>query len=316
MKTPPCPLCGSNQNKIIDQIGSNDLVTLYNAFLGDDIQDLLAGIELIHKLKCNDCDLMFSWPFVLGDERFYALVSLKEDYYPTAKSEFEIASQHFRQEDHVLDIGCGVDEFAAVVDRYTGIDINEKALGIASGKGLAVLKTTIEEHAKSYAQRYDAVVAFHVLEHVTRPDYFLRAALECLRDDGKLIVAVPSADSFIARMENHLLNLPPHHLTWWTDSALRCISDLNAVELVEIYHEPVQANHLDAFVQTYFLDALRYLMGVERRPINAHPRIRDRLSNRLAFYLARITKPIFHKKAANSIGHTVTAVYQKTKPRI
>jgi len=311
-KTPHCPLCGGNRSIRPEQIDGPALLTLYNSFLGADIQDLLSGIESIHLLQCVDCDLMFTWPFVPGDERFYELVSLKEDYYPAVKSEFEIASQQIGAGDYVLDIGCGVGEFAGVASRYTGIDINEKALAVARRKGLDAVKATIEEHAKAHAQRYDAVVAFHVLEHVTRPNEFLEAALGCLRTGGKLVVAVPSAESFITRMENHLLNLPPHHLTWWTDTALRSIARLNAVELLQIYHEPVQDNHFEPFVHTYYLDMFRRLMGVERRLVNLHPNIRQRIANRLARYLGNVTKPFLRPKAARSIGHTVTVVYQKT----
>jgi hypothetical protein len=44
--------------------------------------------------------------------------------------------------------------------------------------------------------------------------------VEATKPGGLLCVGVPHIPSAITRIPNFLINAPPHHLTWWTRTAL------------------------------------------------------------------------------------------------
>lgn len=139
---------------------------------------------------------------------------------PVIRPEFEMAARHIAPNDRVLDVGCGPGgDFRLVIPqaRYTGLDPNfgsGKTAEWASGETLA-------EHLRENVRRYDVVTAFQVLEHVCDPVGLLAAMVRAARPGGTVIVGVPHVPSAHTRIPNYLINAVPHHLTWWTETALR-----------------------------------------------------------------------------------------------
>jgi SAM-dependent methyltransferase len=62
-----------------------------------------------------------------------------------------------------------------------------------------------------------------VLEHVADPRALAAAMAACLRPGGLLVLSMPIWPSPHTEMPNNLVNLPPHHLTWWTEGACRAL---------------------------------------------------------------------------------------------
>lgn len=98
----------------------------------------------------------------------------------------------------LLDIGCGGGLIAEPMSRLgfavTGIDADAEAIAIArahaQGVGLAIdyRVTTIESMADA-DQRFDAVLALEVIEHVADPTVFLRCLGVLVRQGGAFIGA-------------------------------------------------------------------------------------------------------------------------------
>ena len=310
-KSPPeCPLCKSKSNIELEKISCKDLNKMYADFLEQQIGHLFGGRDYFTKNRCERCHLIFFDPLIAGDEEFYALISKKKFYYPAQKDEYEYSLRFISEKEKVLDIGCGAGEYGSMANNYTGIDINESAVKTAQKKGLRVLRETIEEHSAKYPATYDVICAFQVLEHVVDPHAFLRNMVKGLKEGGRIILSVPSGDSFIAYSQNHLLNLPPHHLTWWSDLTFRALARLFPLELIEIYHEPVQEIHLYSYVITLYTQILNTLLPFTYHTIRAHPGLAERIRNKIAVMLCNKTLGLFKSPRFRPIGHTVTAVFR------
>ena len=103
----------------------------------------------------------------------------------------------------VLDIGCGGGLFLSLLKRegvhVTGIELSDsRAHHAATRHGLEVYKHPIENDywQKGYANRFDAVTLWDVIEHVNYPLRTLQSAVNVLKKGGLLLIDTPSRDSF------------------------------------------------------------------------------------------------------------------------
>jgi SAM-dependent methyltransferase len=101
----------------------------------------------------------------------------------------------------VLDAGAGTGFLVEALGRAgfdaRGIDSSERSLAIASEAGRAVERGSIEDLA---AEDLDAVVLWHVLEHLDDPAEGLRRVRAALRPGGLLLAGVPNLDSLSAEL--------------------------------------------------------------------------------------------------------------------
>ena len=98
----------------------------------------------------------------------------------------------------VLDIGCGggllSEPMARLGARVTGIDAAERNIAAArahaaeSGLAIDYRHAAIEDMAAA-GERFDAVLALEIVEHVSDPDLFLAACGAVLRPGGAMIVS-------------------------------------------------------------------------------------------------------------------------------
>jgi hypothetical protein len=80
-----------------------------------------------------------------------------------------------------------------------------------------------------------------VLEQVPDPLAFMRDSVASRRQGGLLLVAVPAEDSFIGQQRDAWLNMPPHHLTRWSDAELKLLCQSVALQVQTLWREPVTA---------------------------------------------------------------------------
>lgn len=305
-----CPLCGSDAIHLLQQIQAEDLVRLVAQSISSDAGRECAVIDVLEYLLCQTCDLRFFHPALTGSERFYEQLQSFEWYYPGEKPEFKFARQYLGVNDTVLEVGCGSGEFGAktCVAKYVGLEFSAKAAAAARTRGLTVLQEPVEVHARAKPEFYDVVCTFQVLEHVAQADNFLRGCLTSLKPGGLLIVSVPSTDSFACGIPNFILDLPPHHVTRWSDRCLRALPRLLPVELVELWHESLQPVHLRMYIQST-LNRLVYRALGGAVPAIEPGRIASAVSS-LNLKLSRLMAPFVPMR--NLRGISVTAVYRKT----
>ncbi|MGL1863430.1 MAG: class I SAM-dependent methyltransferase [Pseudodesulfovibrio sp.] len=307
-----CVLCGSKSTRSLQTIPISDIAAVYRRFLDLDVEYLFT-VDTLDYLSCEECGVLFFSPPIPGDESFYNSLQRYDWYYADEKDEFVFAADWVRSDNRVLEIGCGKGAFANHIRcaSYEGVDLSDNAVCMAKEAGLCVSHTTIEAFAENKAGSFDVVCAFQTLEHVIDPGTFLQAATSCLAPGGRLILSVPSQSSFVGETCNAVLNLPPHHLSRWTDDALKSIGRLFDLSVLSLAHLPLDPSHREWFAMTRIMSQLRKLPGVNRRAV---------VDNSMWFWTLYATARFLarHTLAAPSHqnppdGHTVLAVFEKEK---
>lgn len=231
-----CILCKSTRIEVKERLKFETLRTIYLDALNIDIKNELEICDDLNFYHCQNCELDFFNPQLAGKASFYEELQRKRKvYYNPDRKEFDFASQFISQSDAVLEIGSGSGFFADKIKtkNYVGLEFNDEAIKQAQLRNVELLKQSIEDYAIEYPQHYDVVCTFHVLEHVQNPNEFIKASLHTLKAKGKLIIAVPCNDSVLTSNTNHVLNLPPHHISRWKIDSMKNLSLLFDLKLLQ-----------------------------------------------------------------------------------
>jgi SAM-dependent methyltransferase len=157
-----------------------------------------------------------------------------------------ITAQQARGEDvFLLDVGCGDGSFlgACAAPKSMGMDLSEGAVRHAKARGFpAVLggldAAPLQDRSSSLITRY------HVLEHVYSVDDTLQTVRRLLRDGGDLVLQVPNAASYQAKLlGGRWAGLDvPRHLLDFTPRSLRAVLQKNGFEPVRETHFSIRDN--------------------------------------------------------------------------
>jgi 2-polyprenyl-6-hydroxyphenyl methylase/3-demethylubiquinone-9 3-methyltransferase len=120
------------------------------------------------------------------------------------KHQVEVFKKHLPIENaKVLDIGCGGGLFLSLLKcegaSVIGIELSDSRAQYAATKhGLEIHKHPIESDfwQKGYANYFDAVTLWDVIEHVNFPFQTLQSAANVLKKGGLLLIDTPCRDSF------------------------------------------------------------------------------------------------------------------------
>jgi len=298
-----CILCKSKVTVVNQIIDKNELIELYLKEYNSDVSHIIEkNIEYIH---CNNCDLYYFHPAFIGDEKFYNSLQKLTWYYQDYKYEYDFVANFIKENNNILEIGCGKAAFTKYLKEnvnYTGLDFSIEAKNMASINGIKIENISVHELAKNNI-KFDVVCSFQVLEHVGDPYKFIQSALECLKKKGLFIIAVPSESSFIKYARNSILNMPPHHITRWTDKALYSLSNLFPIDTIGVYHEKVSDIHKEWFVNTF----IEVILFRKRKMINiSNSYFKNNIIKLIRKMVLNKLKPEFLPE-----GHTVIAVYKK-----
>jgi len=304
--TIPCPLCTSPETTCLETIFVDELNYLYEHCLG--ITGALKASALEYMI-CKRCGLGFFSPIETGDEYLYEQLQTFDWYYMSDKNEYRKALDLLPKQGAVLEVGSGQAAFASLVgaDRYTGLEFNNSAIEKAKNAGITLLKETVEQHAGRFPESYEAVVSFQVLEHIASPTSFIRGCVNSLKPGGILILAVPARDGFVGQSVNRILDMPPHHVTHWSEKTLHKLADLFGLHCLAVEYEAVSDYHRAWARKVVVETAMRKHLGIGFRLIDR------RLSSRLLSKTATLASRLIRVSLVGIKGHTVVACYEKPR---
>jgi len=248
-----CVFCKSEFVKIIQKVNRIEIIELYSEELKINVSNEFKNFEFFNIVECQKCKLLFFNPQLVGSESFYEeLQSLESNYYSLNRPEFDFALDFIAKDDSVLEIGSGSAIFAQKlkVNKYIGLEYNDRAIVEAQKKGISLIKDNIKSFVNNHNISFNVVCSFHVIEHVKNPEEFIKYSIKALKKGGKVIIAVPCADSYLTKNVNHVLNIIPHHISRWKIESLKFISKKYGLEIIKIEVDKVN-NRSQYFVYKY-----------------------------------------------------------------
>jgi 2-polyprenyl-3-methyl-5-hydroxy-6-metoxy-1,4-benzoquinol methylase len=295
-----CLLCDSADLALKCEFSATRIAHAWKESLAIDIGSELDGWSTIPLYECARCRLQSFPPDLAGSAAIYERLGEYPWYYVPDKWEHMSARKDMRATDRVLEIGCGSGSFVKQLREVgwdaRGTETNEQAVRDAIASGCPVTLGTVEELAIAQPHSFDVVCAFQVLEHVPHPAQFIEACLALLKPSGRLMFGVPNREGFLRHDPQHLLDLPPHHVTRWSRRSFEAFGALFPIRVVRICEEPLAEYHIEPFANIHLLRL---------------PKVRY-LSRIVCELVQRIVVPIVRVTRMNRIlrGHTLYVCFE------
>ena len=183
----------------------------------------------------------------------------------------------------ILDIGAGTGDFLLECKNQNweilGIEPNDKAKGIAVGKGIK-FGDTIE---KLESNSFDVITMWHVLEHVPDVEHQVAELKRLLKPSGTIIIAVPNFKSYDA---NHYGAFwaaydVPRHLWHFSKTAIEKLFDNQNMNLEDVkpmwfdsfYVSLLSEKHKSGkmnFVSGFLIGFISNLVGIFKNEYSSH----------------------------------------------
>jgi novobiocin biosynthesis protein NovU/D-mycarose 3-C-methyltransferase len=198
-----CRCCGASALEPVLDLGRQPLA---NSYLTEPAELPVFPLELLVCRSCFHCqlsvvvepELMFRhYLYVSGTSR-----TLRDHFAGLAREAQGWVNPRPRR---VLDLACNdgtlLEAFGREGCAAWGIDPAENLVRVARDRGLDVARGYWPEARPPAGGPFDLITACNVLAHVDDPAAFLGAALDCLSEDGAVVVEFPYCRDMVLRSE-------------------------------------------------------------------------------------------------------------------
>ena len=183
----------------------------------------------------------------------------------------------------ILDIGAGTGDFLLEAKNQNwdilGIEPNDKAKGIAVGKGIR-FGDTIE---KLESNSFDVITMWHVLEHVPDVEHQVAELKRLLKPSGTIIIAVPNFKSYDAKYYKEFWAAydVPRHLWHFSKTAIEKLFDKQNMNLedikpmwfdsfyVSLLSEKYKSGKMN-FISGFFIGLISNVSGLFKKEFSSH----------------------------------------------
>ncbi|MGB3757879.1 MAG: class I SAM-dependent methyltransferase [Rivularia sp. (in: cyanobacteria)] len=223
-----CPICNSKALSVFS-LKKEFLFKELKDYFGDELplECKLLDYEI---MRCTKCTLEYSSPLEAGSNLFYQWITSRKGYYPKSRWEWfavteEIEKRKKTNSASILDVGCGGGNFLEIARkipslRLFGLDTTPESIKQCRDKGFDAYCQTIESFQDSYpGDKFDFLVSFHCLEHISNPKSFVKSMLTLLKPEGSIFISTPYSPMSFESDWFDILNHPPHHLLRWNKKA-------------------------------------------------------------------------------------------------
>ena len=246
------------------------------------LKDYFLSQEDFEILECDNCKLLFTTPrpdaSVIGNyyksEDYLSHNEHKKGLVPwiynqvkkvNIRNKYKIACGN-RTKPHLLDFGCGVGDFLHYAQQkgcaITGCDMSEDARKFASEK----LGKTIVSPEEIFAlphSTFDVITMWHVLEHIDNLKFQTEQLYRLLKDNGRLVVAVPNYKSFDAQYykDKWAAYDVPRHLNHFHKESLQNVF-AGSFELETIHPMKWDAFYISMMSEKYIGKGNSFIKGI------------------------------------------------------
>ena len=183
----------------------------------------------------------------------------------------------------ILDIGAGTGDFLLECKNQNwdilGIEPNDKAKGIAVGKGIK-FGDTIE---KLESNSFDVITMWHVLEHVPDVEHQVAELKRLLKPSRTIIIAVPNFKSYDAKYYKEFWAAydVPRHLWHFSKTAIEKLFDKQNMNLedikpmwfdsfyVSLLSEKYKSGKMN-FISGFFIGLISNVSGLFKKEFSSH----------------------------------------------
>jgi len=175
--------------------------------------------------KCCLCGLEFANPMFAVSNDWYA----NFEKYGWRWEFYQCLKDLSGNQTTILEVGCGEGYFLDLARckgyKAVGIDFNRKAVEIAKEKGMEAYVSNINSVKLYNDQKFNAVVFFHVIEHLDNLETFFKDISEIMPTNSTLHFSCPGPRRFTTHLENKRVGLrdvwdyPPFHQSRWNLNA-------------------------------------------------------------------------------------------------
>lgn len=182
--------------------------------------------------KCRNCGFGQIQNIPTGQELVseYNAVNQKQISYRSTKAienensyRLKLVTKFLEPKSKILDIGCGFGDFVAACEVFDcfGVDFSNSAVTYAKNKYPKIASKFFAldlERENVEIERFDAITAWDVIEHLTDPKPVLSNILSQLSVNGYLFISTPDFGSFTAKTMRSFWHFftPPQHLSYFS----------------------------------------------------------------------------------------------------
>jgi 2-polyprenyl-3-methyl-5-hydroxy-6-metoxy-1,4-benzoquinol methylase len=221
---PACPLC-DNASNVRRELKGAFLRRALSLCFDERVPDPIP-IPDYRLLACPACTLEFAWPLEPGGASFYDWVTKQPNYYPGMRWEWGVLNKIMTADSRpirLLEVGCGDGSFLESLKPFghveaVGLDTTKESVDKCRAKHLNVYAQPLEDYVRdssATSQRFDFIVSFHCLEHLSDPKGIVMTMRELLAPGGSIFLSTPYSPLSYERTWFDPLNHPPHHMTRW-----------------------------------------------------------------------------------------------------
>jgi len=258
-----CPVCGSNE--ITEFLSLNDYFLSKESF----------EISL-----CKECGFKFTNPVPRETElpKYYE----SEEYISHSNTSKGLVNKVYRlvrnhsikkkvgiatakmNRGEALDIGCGTGDFLNEMSKrgwkVKGIEPND----VARNNAITNFGLDVGEEAQLFKfdkDTFDVITMWHVLEHVYNLDKHLSQIKNILRKDGRLVIALPNADSMDAKIYKNFWAAydVPRHLHHFNQSSFKRLMGKYGFEIAETKPMVFDSFYISMLSEKYKRGKINYL---------------------------------------------------------